>query len=313
MDGAIEWSKKAAEANNSLGMFTLGTLNRYVGDHKSAFTWFTLSMGEGSDDAALEVVSALADGIGVDRDPVLSEKMLRSFAELGRVNAQYMLSDLLGPTHEGRLWLVKAGEQGHTYAQFAIGESLSRSFEWLDTANDWLSKADEQGHIGAALHLGINCEAVGEYQEAFELYSRGVDQGDTYALPHLASCYLEGKGVEKDRDEAVRLYTCAVTQTNCTHESNSALHKLREMGIDVAGLGIMVKVKGKAHRTPSCSPCSHRKEEIVFTCWRCGKPGSDDVRLSECGKCHTAKYCSVDCQRKDWRVHKTTCTAPSLG
>jgi len=32
-------------------------------------------------------------------------------------------------------------------------------------------------------------------------------------------------------------------------------------------------------------------------------------KMLRCTKCHDAVYCSVDCQRTDWKVHKTCCTA----
>lgn len=34
------------------------------------------------------------------------------------------------------------------------------------------------------------------------------------------------------------------------------------------------------------------------------------TRLSKCGKCLIAHYCSRECQRADWNFHKTTCCKP---
>ncbi|KAI6132443.1 hypothetical protein EDD16DRAFT_406948 [Pisolithus croceorrhizus] len=42
----------------------------------------------------------------------------------------------------------------------------------------------------------------------------------------------------------------------------------------------------------------------LTTCAACGK---GDVPLSKCGRCKTNKYCSRDCQVKDWRTHKKNC------
>jgi hypothetical protein len=33
--------------------------------------------------------------------------------------------------------------------------------------------------------------------------------------------------------------------------------------------------------------------------------------LLTCSRCQKAKYCSRECQRVDWKKHKTQCTAPS--
>lgn len=44
--------------------------------------------------------------------------------------------------------------------------------------------------------------------------------------------------------------------------------------------------------------------KLVAQCWGsdCHKPGN-----KICGKCKKAAYCSRECQRKDWSVHKTKC------
>jgi hypothetical protein len=43
-------------------------------------------------------------------------------------------------------------------------------------------------------------------------------------------------------------------------------------------------------------------------CRNCQKKSSDGTNLLTCSRCHFAKYCSVQCQRADWKVHKKACT-----
>ena len=46
-------------------------------------------------------------------------------------------------------------------------------------------------------------------------------------------------------------------------------------------------------------------------CESCGKSGSGDggKGLSQCSRCQAVKYCSVECQRRDWKRHKMDCAS----
>ena len=48
----------------------------------------------------------------------------------------------------------------------------------------------------------------------------------------------------------------------------------------------------KCHNPVCCAP-----QEVVAD------------RLSLCGRCQSVAYCSVECQRADWRTHKRVCCA----
>eukprot|EP00123_Amoebidium_parasiticum_P006989 comp17802_c0_seq1/m.17874 comp17802_c0_seq1/g.17874 ORF comp17802_c0_seq1/g.17874 comp17802_c0_seq1/m.17874 type:complete len:341 (-) comp17802_c0_seq1:469-1491(-) len=42
-------------------------------------------------------------------------------------------------------------------------------------------------------------------------------------------------------------------------------------------------------------------------CFTCGKSAEKDTKLLACGRCRDAYYCSADCQKNHWRVHKVFC------
>lgn len=47
-------------------------------------------------------------------------------------------------------------------------------------------------------------------------------------------------------------------------------------------------------------------ESITYnttSCQKCGKT----INLKMCGRCHKVFYCSVECQRSDWKHHKINC------
>eukprot|EP01102_Stenamoeba_stenopodia_P000893 TRINITY_DN10828_c0_g1_i1.p1 TRINITY_DN10828_c0_g1~~TRINITY_DN10828_c0_g1_i1.p1 ORF type:complete len:347 (-),score=57.65 TRINITY_DN10828_c0_g1_i1:20-964(-) len=45
-----------------------------------------------------------------------------------------------------------------------------------------------------------------------------------------------------------------------------------------------------------------RRQQLLSSICVCGKPGT-----KMCGKCRLRRYCSLDCQRKDWSQHKLNC------
>lgn len=44
-------------------------------------------------------------------------------------------------------------------------------------------------------------------------------------------------------------------------------------------------------------------------CANCAKLQSDSVNLKSCAKCHATKYCSRECQKTHWKVHKKVCAS----
>ncbi|KAK8228054.1 hypothetical protein HDK77DRAFT_477037 [Phyllosticta capitalensis] len=48
------------------------------------------------------------------------------------------------------------------------------------------------------------------------------------------------------------------------------------------------------------------KEDYVPQCFECGKEQGDD-KLTWCGRCSTATYCSRECQAKNFKTHKESC------
>ena len=42
-------------------------------------------------------------------------------------------------------------------------------------------------------------------------------------------------------------------------------------------------------------------------CARCGQTAAPGVKLLTCSRCKLVRYCSAECQRKDWKSHKPRC------
>ena len=58
-----------------------------------------------------------------------------------------------------------------------------------------------------------------------------------------------------------------------------------------------------------CSISSVRLAPFVMQCSfsRCRRSVSDDLPLRACGGCGDVWYCSRQCQKRDWRLHKWSC------
>jgi len=41
-------------------------------------------------------------------------------------------------------------------------------------------------------------------------------------------------------------------------------------------------------------------------CYRCGKDPKNKS-MFECGRCRSAQYCGIECQKRDWKCHKHVC------
>lgn len=79
----------------------------------------------------------------------------------------------------------------------------------------YYKKAIEAGCIQAYSYMGQeyeygNDKAMPDSAKALEFYKTGAENNDSRSITRLADCYAWGKGVNKDHDEAIRLYLKAV-------------------------------------------------------------------------------------------------------
>lgn len=116
--------------------------------------------------------------------------------------------------------LVKLAEaeQGDAEAQNALGEHYyygtgikdgNHITNDIDAAFKWWSKAAKQGNANAQRRLGEYYWPEGEHcdkKTSFYWYKKASDQGDPEALFCLARFYLDNIVVDRNKDEAIKLY-----------------------------------------------------------------------------------------------------------
>lgn len=114
--------------------------------------------------------------------------------------------------------LLTAAEDGDISAQhrlamvYIMGEVAPQNF---DEAEKWLRKASEAGHLPSKRELGIliaSGSVEGRHEsEAYELLIGPLDRLDPRSVYYLALMYENGKGVEKDIVNSIRLYGVAAS------------------------------------------------------------------------------------------------------
>lgn len=71
-------------------------------------------------------------------------------------------------------------------------------------------------------------------------------------------------------------------------------------------MGLEEALRKKEER---CRSCGKREEELVDERKAKGgeTAGNTAEVLRKCARCLKVKYCSAECQRRDWKTHRTEC------
>ena len=184
----------------------------------------------------------LLHGVGAECDKAAARKWFERSARSGNENAQYQLSKLIlnsasstpEEISQAVEWLTKLAEAGSQYAKYALGK-LYRDGGPMESnavqAVIWFSQAAEQGHEYAMYALGkLNLE-TGNTVAACRWFEKAAAMGNQFAQYQLGKLLLQGDGVSKDVEEAVRQFTASAEQGN--QFAQYALGKLYLLGKDV--------------------------------------------------------------------------------
>ena len=171
-------------------------------------------------------------GINAEQNGELSVRYYQIAAELGFTKAQYYLGvcnrDGFGveiDISKALQWFEKAAKQGDVKAKFNIGciyKKTNNPLEisvYLDTviyAEILLSvnkdDIDALSVLGICLIYGIGGEKNEE--KGFDYLRQAAEKGCSNAQAYVGYCYYRGKGVGKDRAEAVKWFEMSANQGN---------------------------------------------------------------------------------------------------
>lgn len=123
--------------------------------------------------------------------------------------------DDLTDKKEAVRWYSKAAKQGDADAEYSLGwmhlhggvEGVLQDF---NVALSLLRKSAEQGHVYAQDAVGkVYAEGLGvqkDYDAALYWYKKAAESGNSFATVNLGTMYLRGKGVQKDYRKALLLF-----------------------------------------------------------------------------------------------------------
>ena len=128
-------------------------------------------------------------------------------AKLGSTKMQYELGKYYAnaekPAKDKALyWLRKAAAKGHPAAAAAAADATGDNAAKIK----WLLSAAEKGNAKIQFKLAQIYRADEKMTEAVKWYEKAAAKGVKEAMHNLATCYLDGIGVEKDLVKAKALY-----------------------------------------------------------------------------------------------------------
>ncbi len=194
---------------------------------KAAFSGFyRLEKDSHDDKLQYRLGQMLYTGTGTDKDAQAAVSYLEKSAQLGNVNAQYLLGKVcleigIGNPAQAISWITKAAEAGNVGAQYALGKLYrdgTHVEKDIQKAVAMFTAAAGQKNEYAAYQLGrlyLSDEDISKnVPEAVKWFTLSSNLGNAYAQYALGKLYLSGDGVPKDVGEAIRLFTLSAEKKN---------------------------------------------------------------------------------------------------
>lgn len=194
---------------------------------KAAFSGFyRLEKDSHDDKLQYRLGQMLYTGTGTDKDVQAAVSYLEKSAQLGNVNAQYLLGKVcleasIGNPAQAVTWMSKAAEAGNAGAQYALGKLYrdgAHVEKDIQKAAAMFTAAAEQKNEYAAYQLSrlylAGTDISKNVSEAVKWLTLSSDLGNAYAGYSLAKLNLTGDGVPKDVDKAIWLFTLSAEKKN---------------------------------------------------------------------------------------------------
>ncbi|KAK1733634.1 Sel1-like repeat family protein [Skeletonema marinoi] len=181
----------------------------------------------------------------------------------------------------------------------------------------------------AMRHVGTRCYHEGDYDSAFEYFTKASGLGEADAHYQLSTMYRDGFVEESKKKELYHLEEAAIaghprarcnlavldcengrTKRAVKHFMIAAklghdlsLENLKNLYLRGAVTKEDLATAIRAHQ----AAVDAMKTDTSSCCASCGIAEVDDIKLSECADCDLAKYCSDACQKEHKSQHEEAC------
>lgn len=295
--------------DRGLALFDAGRVDEAIVQWKASS-----AMGHGG--AMFSIGVVLEHGEGVPKNVAEAHEWYKRSAAAGDLRGMTNLAMHLRtglPDHgvamnrAKALRLVKdASEAGFPVAMFNYGKWLGEEDKddpqqvlWLRRAADAGSK-DAMNALGACYdggRGGLTPDSVA----AVAWFRKAAELGDHFAMCNLALDHEQGVGVEKNLATAAKWYERAIEAGSPT-----AAASLERVKIFLAAEAAEQQTSSSSSSSiaASSSASTSTAPKACSACGLCGAPAFD-----RCSACQEQRYCSQDCQRTHWKVHKIECKA----
>jgi TPR repeat protein len=214
----MKYLRRSADQGNANAQWCSGVecLKESPPNVEEAVRYVKMAVDQRYAPAEAEFSILLADGRGVDRDPVQSAEYTRLSAKQGDADDQYLYGEKLLTRHgveqnvnEGMEYLQRSADQGNAEAQCRYGmECLKQSPPNVEEAVRYVKMAVNQGDalaraefsIFLADELGVDRDLV----RSAEYARLSVKQGDADGQYLYGEKLLTGQGVEQNVNEGMK-------------------------------------------------------------------------------------------------------------
>ncbi|MDX8384343.1 MAG: tetratricopeptide repeat protein, partial [Ghiorsea sp.] len=194
-------------------MLQLGSFAFQEKRYEDAFNWYQHAANQGLSKGQFKLSQLYQRGQGVEKDMAMAVHWMASSAKQGFAAAEYEYALMMefgrgitkAKASEVAIWYQKAAEQNHPEAMLKVARLFHTGIGLPKSASQalaWAIRAEKRNAPDAVVFRQKITKDVADMAHA----------GDAQAQYMLATLYDEGRGVEKNKDDALAWFSKAAKQ-----------------------------------------------------------------------------------------------------